>query len=90
MKDSTIKQSPTESRIPVPTSKVHLYDSVRMLVTDDNANRPTTASDSEDQHTLSLLVITWNMMGTLPKQAVLDSLISPSRSTNELIVVGTQ
>ena len=36
-----------------------------------------------------LLVITWNMMGKLPSQKTLDILLTPQRTSADMIIFGT-
>jgi hypothetical protein len=35
-----------------------------------------------------LLLITWNMMGKLPSQKTLEILLTPQRTTADIIVIG--
>lgn len=77
----------SEQELPAAASKMRLTDSSRVIIEEES--QPTPTEDNEQQ-LLSVLVITWNMMGQLPKHPVVDALLGQSRKNNDLIVVGTQ
>lgn len=48
----------------------------------------TSEKKEEDSIPLSILVITWNLMGTLPSKSSVELLLNKQRLSNDLIVIG--
>lgn len=46
--------------------------------------------DVADEIALSIMIVTWNLMGTLPPMESLEKVLSPERLKHELIAIGKE